>query len=103
SALMDAADLSHELGRTVVANEQAREALRLSQKIVGRQSTLYALALLARFAVADGRVERAGLLWGAVEAEEGRGPVGAWDRDREEYAGPILAHAGPEFEAARAK
>ncbi len=103
SAIMNCADVSHALGRTAVANERAREAVRLSQQVGDRQMTLYALALLARFAVAEGRADRAGLLWGAVEAEEGRGPVGTWDQDREEHAAPVLAHAGPEFEAARAK
>ncbi len=103
SAIMDCADVSHELGRTAVANEWAREALRLSQQVGDRQMTMYSLALLARFAAVEGRAGRAGLLWGAVEAEEGRGPVGAWDQLREQYAAPVLAQAGPEFEAARAR
>lgn len=103
SAIMNCADVSHELGRTAAANEQAREGLRLSQQVGDRQHTLYALALLARFAAAEGRAYRTGLLWGAVEAEEGRGPVGTWDQDREQYAALVLAHASHEFEAARSK
>jgi predicted ATPase len=101
SVVLDLADLSHELGQTAVAEERAREALRLSQQLVDRRSVVYSLALLARFAAASGQAERAGRLWGAIEAEEVRGPLGTWEHDREEYAAAILAHEGPEFARAR--
>ncbi len=63
---------------------------------------MYALALLARFAASSSQSERAGRLWGAIEAEEARAPVGAWEHQREEFAAPVLADGGPEFEAGRA-
>ena len=42
-----------------------------------------------------------GRLWGAIEAEEARGPVGQWEAERDSYSQVILAHAGPEFERGR--
>ena len=62
---------------------------------------VYLLALLARIAAQDGRLERAGVFWGAIEAEEARGMIGQWEAEREAYAAPVLAHAGPEFERGR--
>ena len=101
SALMDAADLSHELGRTAVAVARGREALRLAEELADRRSIVYSLAWLARFAAADGRIDEAGRLWGAIEAEELRGPIGAWAQEREQFAAAILTHGGPELETAR--
>jgi predicted ATPase/class 3 adenylate cyclase len=101
SAVLDIAELSHELGQTGLAEERAREGLRLSYELVNRQSIVYSLALLARFAAADGRAECAGRLWGAIEAEEARGPLGHWERERERYATALFEQGDHEFEAAR--
>jgi predicted ATPase len=98
NAVLDIADLSYELGRPDVAEDRACEALRLARQVSDRQSVVYSLALLARFAAARGHVERAGRLWGAIEAEEERGPIGHWEHEREEYASAISAR-GAEFEA----
>ena len=62
--------------------------------------TVYALALLARLAGAAGQAERAGRLWGAIEAEEARGPVGYWEGDRERIASTVVI-SSTEFESAR--
>jgi predicted ATPase len=102
NALLDVADLSRELGRDDAAERCAREGLHLSHHLADRQSVMYALALLARFAASSSQSERAGRLWGAIEAEEARAPVGAWEHQREEFAAPVLADGGPEFEAGRA-
>jgi hypothetical protein len=48
-----------------------------------------------------GDVERAGRLWGAVEAEESRGPVGAWVRERARYEQRLRADDDPALERAR--
>ena len=72
-------------------------------KVGDRQNVLYALALLARVAAQDGREARAGRLWGAIEAEEARGPVGAWEGDREQEEHAVLAAAGAAFDSARAE
>lgn len=68
-----------------------------------RTGTVWGLALHARIAVARGDVERAGRLWGAVEAEEARAPLSGWSRYRDEYASPVLARAGPELDRGRAQ
>jgi hypothetical protein len=80
-----------------------QESLRLSQELGDRISVVFALARLARIAAEAGQEERAGLLWGAVEAEEESGALGAWYGERDRFAPAILAHAGPEFERTRAE
>jgi len=66
--------------------------------------------LLARTALNKGHTERAGRLWGAVEAEEKRAPPGWWlltrphERyNREPYISPLLASHDPQFERGRAE
>jgi hypothetical protein len=101
-ALIDFADLAHENGQTAIAEERAREGLRLSHRLVDRQLIVYSLALLARFAAADGNKARAGRLWGAVEAEEARRPIGTWERhQRGQFAEAVLTNPSVEFDAAR--
>ncbi len=101
NAVEDVADVLHELGETDRADERAREALRLSRRVADRQAVIYSLALLARFAAESRDGERAGRLWGAIEAEEERSPLGHWERERDGYAAVVFAIEGPEFEAAR--
>ena len=92
----------HELGEVAIeggnlesAEERLRQALEEAVGIGERQLTIYNLALLSRTAAERGAAERAGVLWGAVEAEEQREPVGQWEGERDEYAAPILANEGP--------
>ena len=99
--LLDLAELELDRGCASKGEARAREALAPLAKVGDRQNILYALALLARVAAEDGRPARAGRLWGAIEAEEGRGPVGAWERSASEFARPVLAAAGHAFDAAR--
>ena len=66
-----------------------------------RLHSVYLLALLAIVSVRTGRQERAGRLWGAVEAEELRGPIGQWEDECESLAARLISEATPEFEAAR--
>ena len=98
--LGDSAELLHELGETARAEERVREGLRLSHELVDRQSIVYALATLAGFATATGQLERAGRLWGALEAEKARAPVGYWDADHDEY-GKRIVRDDPAFERGR--
>ncbi len=90
-----------ELGRTREAEAWGGEALRLLHQIGDRQNTLCLLATLARAAAETGRAEHAGRLWGAVETEEVRAPMGWWELHREQYAAPVLARADAEFEQGR--
>jgi predicted ATPase len=102
SAMLDIAELSYDLGRAEVAEARGREGLRLARELVDRSTSVYALGLLARFAAEDGDVERAGRLWGAVEAEVARGPIGLWQHEEARLTEAVLAHADERFEAARA-
>jgi tetratricopeptide (TPR) repeat protein len=98
--VMDIADVADELGRSELARRRAREALRLCRECEDRQLIVFALALLARLAAKAGRAERAGRLWGAIETEESRGPVGLWESKRDEFA-LTVATPSPEFEQGR--
>jgi predicted ATPase len=90
-----------ELGRTGEAEVAAQESLRLMNEIGDRQMIVFTLARLARIAGETAREERAGLLWGAIEAEEDRRRMGAWAKERDRLGAPVLAHAGPAFEQGR--
>ena len=61
-----------------------------------------ALAFLARAAADGGDVDRAGRLWGAIEAEDARAPIPGWRFERDRTGPFVFAHAGPELDAALA-
>jgi predicted ATPase/class 3 adenylate cyclase len=90
-------------GRVAEAQQPAREALREAHGLDERQWRIFALALLARMAAETGRARRAGMLWGAIESEEARGPVGQWEGERRDYEAAVLLVAGSDFEAGRAR
>ena len=76
-------------------------ALSLAMEIANRQSVIFALAYLACVSAERGDIVHAGRLWGAIESEESRGPLGQWESEREQYAarlhqgiGSGLAHPG---------
>jgi tetratricopeptide (TPR) repeat protein len=92
-----------QLGRLGEAQQPARDSLAEAHDLGERQWRIFALALLARMAAETGHAERAGTLWGAIESEEGRGPVGQWEGERREYEVAVLAAGGPEFQAGRAR
>jgi predicted ATPase len=94
---------SFELGRTGEAEAYGRDGLRMAAAIQDRQLTVYLLALLAATAVAHGQLERAGAVWGAVEAEEGRGRIGQWEAERDFYATRVLQDPNEAFERGRAE
>jgi predicted ATPase len=101
--LYHGSEWSGELGRTGEAEAYARDALRLAVAIQDRQLTIYLLAILAGTAAVHGHLEKAGAVWGAVEAEEGRGPVGQWEAEREAYAARVLDHENEAFAAGRVR
>jgi predicted ATPase len=92
-----------ELGRTSEAEAAAQESLRIMDEIGDRQMMVFALARLARIAAETGRQEEAGLLWGAIEGEEGKRRMGAWAKERDRLGAPVLAHVGPTFTRGREK
>jgi predicted ATPase len=95
-----------ELRRLDDAERDACSALVLGRDMGDRRHAVQALALLAAVAARRGDSHRAGRLWGAVEAEELRGPLGrrprmaAWDDDREKFH--KLVHAEPDAAFERA-
>ena len=95
------ADCMLDLGRAADAEAYSRESLRLMRPIGDRQMMVFALARLARIAAETGRPEEAGLIWGAIEAEEARSTMGAWAKERERFWKPIRPYEGPEFERGR--
>ena len=95
NALLNSAELSYELGQTQRANDRARASLLLAEELGDRQSIVYAIATLAIFASAAGKLERAGRMWGALEAETERAPVGTWERNRDDYAARAIRDEPP--------
>ncbi|HET7808498.1 MAG TPA: adenylate/guanylate cyclase domain-containing protein [Gaiellaceae bacterium] len=89
-----------ELDRLDEAELAVRRTLGLARTIDDRQSSVGALVLSAWIARLRGDEERAGLHWGAVEAEEARGPIGQWELEREEYAAKVVIESDA-FEGGR--
>jgi len=90
-----------ELGRIDEAEAAARKELALARGTGDRQSMVYGLVQLAWISSVQGDRARAGRLWGAIEAEEARAPVGQWEDERETYAERVLGAGGPELERSR--
>jgi hypothetical protein len=93
-------DCALGLGRLDDAEQSGREQIGVAAAISDRQGVVYALAHLARVASRRSDLRRAGALWGAVEAEEARGPLGAWGDERDMFESEILCD-DPTFEAGR--
>jgi predicted ATPase/class 3 adenylate cyclase len=70
--------VSLRLERFGDAEASARKALGISSAMRDRVAVVYELRLLAEIAAQSGDAKRAGTLWGAVEAEKARAPVGFW-------------------------
>jgi predicted ATPase len=100
-ALADAAEYAFQAGRLDDAERWGRESASVLFAI-GSRTTVTALGRLARLAARRGERERAGLLWGAVEAEEARTPLPAGWVDRGRFEDELAAVAGDAFERARA-
>jgi predicted ATPase len=101
--LYHGSEWSLALGRTGEAETYGRDALRIAVAIQDRQLIVYLLAILAETAAAHGHLEKAGAVWGAVEAEEGRGRVGQWEAERDVYAARVLDHENEAFATGRVK
>ena len=78
----NAAEVADTLGRPEDALPLGIRSLALLHRVGDRQNTVWALAGLAALRHDAGDDEEAGVLWGAVEAEERRTLFGAWQRDR---------------------
>lgn len=98
--LTNLAELAVERDMPPEAAARARHALDISRQIGDRQSVVFALARLAWAAAAERNVQRAGRLWGAVEAEEARAPLGTWEKARNPYAARVLSLTEPDLHPA---
>ena len=99
--LLDLAELAVEAGRSEDAERWLLDGLAVLRPLRDRQLLVYGLAMLAALEAERGNAERAGELWGAVEAEEERGAIGHWESEREQYERIVLAHADSKLEAGR--
>lgn len=88
-------------GRPEEALAHAREALEVACRIGGRNGLVSGVLAVARGYAETGDVTTAGRLLGAVEAEAERAPIPDWKARRRNSIEPLLAHRGPEFDAAR--
>lgn len=96
-ALLNYAQYALELGRLDEAAAPARQVVADASVMGDRRHAIFGMSLLAWLAVEMGQLERAGRLWGAVEAEAERAPVGQWEAGREEYYAHVVRD-DPAFE-----
>ena len=75
----------------------SKEAVHLILQDESKRRTFLPLTVLARIDLARRDVRRAGLVWGALEAEAERAPDRVWQRVRPEYARQLLRETDPEF------
>ena len=80
------------------AEREGLAALKLEREQENRLWALYTIAGLAQGALAQGELERAGILWGGAEAEGERLP--RWPSERARRGGALLDEADPAFAAA---
>ena len=95
------ADWALDHGDIGEARRHIEESLGLSHELGDRISVVFALARLARIEAEAGELRRAGMFWGAVEAEEETGSLGAWYGERARFAEPLAAFGGPQFDKGR--
>ena len=76
--LANIGEVSLELGRLDEARSSVCEALRITHAMHDRRGVVYELKLLSEVSAAAGDSLGAGVCLGAVEAEQGRAPVGPW-------------------------
>jgi predicted ATPase/class 3 adenylate cyclase len=82
------------------AREQGTRALELARRTGDRLGAAWSLTFFTILAARAGEPRRAGVLWGALEAEAERKPLGIWAEDRGE-AEAALPLDDPEFERGR--
>jgi len=100
--LLSQAIVYFEVGRPAEAETCSRRALQLAREMDDRIGLTDGLVFLARSAAELGDVDRAGRLWGAVEAEVERAPIAGWDFERDRTGPFVLVHAGPALDDALA-
>ena len=100
--LLDLAEIAVEAGRSEDAERWILETdLPSSCRSATGSSSCTGSQCSRRSRLSEAHAERAGQLWGAVEAEEQRGAIGHWENEREQHERRVLAHADPKLEAGR--
>jgi hypothetical protein len=84
-------------GRVDDAEEHARESLAIADRLGDRSGRVFGVGLLSCVAAERGELERAGRLWGAIEAEHAFAPLGGWQRHRDGCDARIRDLANEDF------
>jgi predicted ATPase len=96
--LAELSALALNAGHVEEAAIHARESLEIAVRLHDRAGRVFAVGLLAAAAAELGQAERAGRLWGAIEADDAVSPLGGWRRHRAECAARIDALPSLELE-----
>jgi predicted ATPase len=94
------AQLALDAGQADEATGWARRSLKVARVLGDRRQMLYALASLSCAAAADGDAGFAGRLWGAIEEETSRTPVGLWETEKDSYVRRLSGLPASEFDPA---
>ncbi len=100
-ALLNYAECALTLGRLDEVSAPMRGVLETARSVNDRRHLVYAMALLAWLATARRELDRAGRVWGAIETEAMRAPVGQWETEQDDYALHVVRD-DPAFERGRA-
>jgi len=100
--LLELAALSLAADRIDDANEEARAGLELARQLHDYGGRVFGVGVLATVASARGDPERAGRLWGAIEDDDVRAPLGGWPRHRAACEARLAASSSPVLDGALA-
>ena len=98
--LLELAALSLEEDRIDEADENARAGLELARQLHDYGGRVLGVGVLATVASVRGDPVRAGRLWGAIEDEHVRAPLGGWPRHRAACEVRLAALSSPVLEGA---
>jgi predicted ATPase/class 3 adenylate cyclase len=93
--LVELAALSLESGRTTDAETKARESLELANGMGDYGGRVFGVGVFACLAAEAGDLDRAGLLWGAIEDDRVGAPLGGWLRHRASCEAHLMAVRSP--------
>jgi tetratricopeptide (TPR) repeat protein len=100
--LCELGSVDRAMARLDDADLRYREALTRFRLIGDSNGTIASVGALARIARDRGHIQRAGRLWGAVEAAE-TSLASPWALNRPGWENAVVAGGGPDFEHARAE
>ena len=92
--ILELAALSLEADKVDDAYEQARAGLELARQLHDYGGRVLGVGLLACVAGVRGDPDRAGRLWGAIEDDHVRAPLGGWPRHRAGCEARLVASCG---------